>query len=916
MEGLGHYDDPTAGWPDPEHTTLQQAVAALAAAAAAQDQHGLHHHHHAFGDLGSSSGGPDVSRAPGSVGQHVDQNTHDDTGHNITLAGAAAAAGGINIPLSTLDLANHPHLPPFPQHLGNSGFSIPGPHVHMPMHPPPGILDADQVAAEAKKREKKERKRREKEEAKRHKAEAELQAMANSNPSIPQPTQLQLIRPDEALAVSKPAAENNAGPSQIPAIPAAPKRARSEVTHNDPTDAIVRRAANGDDEGPITNVNEWLAGSWLKGPALRKVAKERGVNLSVHLRKGKFTSQEEKLVDDAITEYLSSRGLTRERHLTQMLFGDGGDPLLGDGEAGGNDGAGGTQGQKTRAKNKDRVDLVKAIAPSIPGRPLTSINAFIVRKYDPYVRKGPWTAQEDADLLAAYQQYGPSWDKISRIVERNETDCRVRYTNHLQIKQTRKRGLWSAEEEEMLQRTIADVCKAHKTTIKDTPNRPVPWAVVVKLMGGQRNALECREKWFDQVLPRLMAQEQTASTAASESAAHTANPAENPASDAPAGATAPTPVSRLPRAMEWTQADFLHLLKRIADVLGPDLSQVYQRDINFRTLHAMTPDLQKFSYKHCYKTFRAYAKRVDGFETLPLSELLPRLEALVTSKFRSGGPRSGSAILRRTRAPPVERSHKETKSQEMVEDDDSASEPESDSSPPADDAFSAEDNHMDPSLNDGAMTTEMHQQLPLDESLIDPALMDLDEPTMIDDMVSTANITLADAAAESAVAEAEAEVDIGEQPVEDALEGAEHVDEQAVMEQTEDTTGKKRKHREDGEKKAKKRSKKEKAKEQTEESSVPATPQGQPVEQPSASISNSTDSSNISVGASEDAETVIDQSVGEPNEAETQRLKEALKEAKRKRKEEKRARKEAKRQRATQSTQVMPADDANAAAGE
>lgn len=99
-----------------------------------------------------------------------------------------------------------------------------------------------------------------------------------------------------------------------------------------------------------------------------------------------------------------------------MLFGDG-DIGAGDGDAGVNDGVGGAAGQKTRAKNRDRVELVKAIgrpfpscvlclvtdmqlsAPNIPGRPLTSINAFIVRKYDPYVRKGPWTAQEDADLL-------------------------------------------------------------------------------------------------------------------------------------------------------------------------------------------------------------------------------------------------------------------------------------------------------------------------------------------------------------------------------------------------------------------------------------------------------------------------------------------------------------------------------------
>lgn len=89
-----------------------------------------------------------------------------------------------------------------------------------------------------------------------------------------------------------------------------------------------------------------------------------GIDLSVHLRKGKFTSQEEKLVDDAITDFLSARGFNREHDLVRMLFGEG---FLGagDGEAGVNDGAGGAAGQKTRAKNKDRVELVKAIGESL-----------------------------------------------------------------------------------------------------------------------------------------------------------------------------------------------------------------------------------------------------------------------------------------------------------------------------------------------------------------------------------------------------------------------------------------------------------------------------------------------------------------------------------------------------------------------
>lgn len=84
-----------------------------------------------------------------------------------------------------------------------------------------------------------------------------------------------------------------------------------------------------------------------------------GVDLSVHLRKGKFTSQEEKLVDDAITDYLAAKGANREHDLVEMLFGEG-FLAAGDGEAGANAAA----GPKARAKNKGRVELVKAIGES------------------------------------------------------------------------------------------------------------------------------------------------------------------------------------------------------------------------------------------------------------------------------------------------------------------------------------------------------------------------------------------------------------------------------------------------------------------------------------------------------------------------------------------------------------------------
>lgn len=282
MEGLAHYDDPTAGWPDPEHTTLQQAVAAFAAAAAAQESHGLHHHHHnPFGDLGTSNNGPDVSRAPGNVQQH---DNHDP--HSITLAGAAAAAGGMNMPLGSLDLSSHQHLPQFPtsahHHLGAQNFSL-GTPPQLHILPTPANLSqysheqdlAAAAAAQAKKLEKKERKRREKAELKR---QAEEQARIAASIA----SQSNHVINDNATAESSaaPSAQQAPTSAQRPnpiESSSVPSTARSLAATFDPSqdDAINRRRAN-DDDGPITDVNEWLAGSWLKGPALRKVAKEKG----------------------------------------------------------------------------------------------------------------------------------------------------------------------------------------------------------------------------------------------------------------------------------------------------------------------------------------------------------------------------------------------------------------------------------------------------------------------------------------------------------------------------------------------------------------------------------------------------------------------------------------------------------------
>jgi hypothetical protein len=259
------------------------------------------------------------------------------------------------------------------------------------------------------------------------------------------------------------------------------------------------------------------------------------------------------------------------------------------------------------------------------------------------------------------------------------------------------------------------------------------------------------------------------------------------------------------------------------------------------------------------------------------AELLPKLEAVVTSKFRAGGPRSGSAPLRRPRTSPTGRVRNGSRSQEHVDSDsDSDHELSIDSGSPRP---GQED---DTELLKGDLQEPAAASGPHDD-MIDPALLALDgHDTMHQamDALDAADLGLGDdAAAHSYLAEAVME------------------SENADVEQEAHSHGQKRKHDEDSESSGRKRSKKEKGKGKVEDStdatSLPDT---------SSHTSGSADldmDSALHFG-SPSAVTLASEAAKDPfleaePHTETAEEKKIRKEEKRKRKEEKRARKEAKR---------------------
>ncbi|NXF33648.1 SNPC4 protein, partial [Nyctibius bracteatus] len=92
----------------------------------------------------------------------------------------------------------------------------------------------------------------------------------------------------------------------------------------------------------------------------------------------------------------------------------------------------------------------KKIAYYMEGRDSAQLIYRWTKSVDPSLRKGPWTLEEDAMLLAAVKKYGErDWYKIrTEVPGRSDAQCRDRYLKALHCDV--KKGKWSLEEEEQL----------------------------------------------------------------------------------------------------------------------------------------------------------------------------------------------------------------------------------------------------------------------------------------------------------------------------------------------------------------------------------------------------------------------------------------------------------------------------------
>ncbi|KAJ7284153.1 hypothetical protein C8J57DRAFT_1054674 [Mycena rebaudengoi] len=205
-----------------------------------------------------------------------------------------------------------------------------------------------------------------------------------------------------------------------------------------------------------------IATKWMTPPKLAELVKSEGL----YYKKGKFSAIEVKQVNDAIHNYLTTRGLSEE-DLQNIIF-------------------------PPDEKSKDGTFWTE-ISFAVPQRPLVAVYHYVRRSHHPMKQQGRWRPDEDTNLLQAVASLGQQWEKVAKRVGRMATDCRDRYRNHIVDRDVRVSGPWSKEEEAELTRIVTELTVKKG---KDMDN-DVFWTKVTKLMGGKRSRQQCRIKWTD-----------------------------------------------------------------------------------------------------------------------------------------------------------------------------------------------------------------------------------------------------------------------------------------------------------------------------------------------------------------------------------------------------------------------------------
>ncbi|CCU82948.1 transcription factor [Blumeria hordei DH14] len=151
------------------------------------------------------------------------------------------------------------------------------------------------------------------------------------------------------------------------------------------------------------------------------------------------------------------------------------------------------------AKKTDQAkQLWLRVSERVPTIPKQKLINLCRRKFHNYDARGAWTAAQDEDLKALYDQYPNKWTTIGQIINRFPEDCRDRWRNYLVCGDNMRSVTWEFEEEQRLRCAVGEFLKKYheEHSVADIDDSlSIDWQTISRMMGHSRSRLQCSLKW-------------------------------------------------------------------------------------------------------------------------------------------------------------------------------------------------------------------------------------------------------------------------------------------------------------------------------------------------------------------------------------------------------------------------------------
>jgi hypothetical protein len=142
-----------------------------------------------------------------------------------------------------------------------------------------------------------------------------------------------------------------------------------------------------------------------------------------------------------------------------------------------------------------KQDFLEQFYDVLPNRNKKSLARFRERNWQNATGLKDWTVEDDDQLTKLVRQLGGKWVEIGQAMTRTQDAVQQRWKKHLQYKDTKREGVWSPEETELLEKAIAAAKQKSGLAQDPSTDKRVAWTVISDALEGVRTPKQCSDHW-------------------------------------------------------------------------------------------------------------------------------------------------------------------------------------------------------------------------------------------------------------------------------------------------------------------------------------------------------------------------------------------------------------------------------------